>query len=141
MARRDRNQNGNRDPFEIASDPLDSLLKPVKPSRPVTNHATITNRIIPKLLEIQDNRVFHPSKPHRPPAASTHSFRSNLAVPPPSKQNKRTTLPAQVAFQAPKQVLVCIRRKTRAEVLHALKRTRAGAGSRKRRNTSSDIKC
>lgn len=140
MARRDRN-SGNRDSFEIASDPLDSLLSPVKPARPVTNHHIVTRQIIPKLLEIQDNRVFHPSKPHKPPPASTHAFRSNLVVPPPTKQNKRTRLPATVAFQAPKQVLVCIRRKTRAEVLHALKRTRAGGGSKKHRSVTSDIKC
>lgn len=44
-------------------------------------------------------------------------------------------------FAIPNKVAVCVRRKRRREVLHALKRTRKGAGARKRRNYWSDVSC
>lgn len=46
-----------------------------------------------------------------------------------------------MAFEAPKRVLVCVRRKQRREVLHALNKTRKGAGARKRRNQWSNVSC
>lgn len=45
------------------------------------------------------------------------------------------------AFAAPASVMVCVRRKMRREVLHALKRTRSGAGKPRRRNRFSDVRC
>lgn len=44
-------------------------------------------------------------------------------------------------FHAPKRVLICVRRKQRREVLHALNKTRKGAGAAKHRNQWSDVKC
>lgn len=56
------------------------------------------------------------------------------------KPNSRYLSPFQ-AFQYPRQVMICVRRKIRKQVLFA----RGGAGSRKmkkpRRNSYSDVRC
>ena len=44
-------------------------------------------------------------------------------------------------FNAPKKVLVCVRRKQRREVLMAFNKGGKGARSRRRRNEWSDVKC
>lgn len=55
---------------------------------------------------------------------------------------KSTTKPARemFGFKAPKRVWICIRRKMRRQVLHALKRTRGVSGKRKR-NYYSNVRC
>lgn len=137
MARR---RTTNRDHNNIASDPLDSFLTPVVRPKHVTNATPTTTQYLPKSLrQIEDRRTWHPDGAQKRPPATVHSSKAKLAVAPPQK-NKRI-LPHRIAFQAPKSVLVCIRRKMRAEVLHALKRTRRGSGSPKHRTAFSDIKC
>lgn len=101
------------------------------------------------LRAFEDRRLFVPDPLPR--------YRS-LLNPWPNRIRAMVTSPARVAeaprghlrsamsqlgmrFEAPKKVLVCVRRKQRREVLHALKRTRKGAGSAKRRNQWSDVKC
>lgn len=63
------------------------------------------------------------------------------APPRPSQAVWRGSL-APVQFRAPNQVIVCVRRKTRREVLHALNLTgRGSGGGRRRRNVWSSIGC
>lgn len=51
-------------------------------------------------------------------------------------------LPHRVAFEAPHRLALCHRRKTRREVIHALKLTGKGAGARRRRhNEWSQVSC
>lgn len=45
----------------------------------------------------------------------------------------------RMSFVAPKRVLVCVRRKQRREVLHAMRRLKSGGA--KRRTEWSDVKC
>lgn len=45
------------------------------------------------------------------------------------------------AFAVPDRVLICVRRKRRKEVLHALKKTGKGGQKRPRRNWYSDVTC
>lgn len=47
----------------------------------------------------------------------------------------------QLRYTYPDQTAVCLRRKQRREVLHALRRTRKGAGGKKRRSYRSNIHC
>lgn len=49
--------------------------------------------------------------------------------------------PAAVRFAEPRLVGICARRQIRKEVLHALKRTRKGAGSKKHFNFWSKVSC
>lgn len=48
---------------------------------------------------------------------------------------------SRLRFKVPHDVLVCLRRKIRREVLHALKLKKSGGGGRRRRNQYSDIEC
>lgn len=52
-------------------------------------------------------------------------------------------LSRRVGFQHPWQVMICIRRKQRKEVLHAFKKTGSGGGKqrRPRRNFWSEVRC
>jgi len=80
--------------------------------------------------EYEDRRRYHPEGRYRPPAAFLRSARALVAGP-----------AHQIGFRAPNRVLLCIRRKQRREVLHALKRTGKGARSPRRRNYWSDVSC
>lgn len=53
------------------------------------------------------------------------------------------TVSKRVGFHAPWQVIICVRRKRRREVLHALNKTGAGKGRQRRpvRNTFSEVRC
>lgn len=44
-------------------------------------------------------------------------------------------------FAEARKTIICLKRKVRREVLHALKLTRSGAGTKKRRNEWSDVQC
>lgn len=46
-----------------------------------------------------------------------------------------------VGFSRPNIISICIRRKARREVLHALRRTKSGRGGGRRRNRWSMVKC
>lgn len=94
-----------------------------------------------RLTDFEDRRTFHPQGSQRParsfnrsihrlsvagipvaravrPAGSQYDFRSETWKP----------LPYRVGFEKPHKVLICVRRKIRKEVLHALSRS-SGFGS------------
>lgn len=52
----------------------------------------------------------------------------------------RSPLPRDVRVEDPRNLAVCVRRKDRREVLHALRRVGRGGGKR-RRNEWSDVHC
>jgi hypothetical protein len=148
MAKRKSNQTHTtqRDDTDIATDSevLRKFITKPKPYTPVFTE--------PLHLPSFDNRTFHPSPITRTIAEPRSA--SRLKIPEPGRAvsvsgssrpavgNRRiSSLPAQVAFSQPKQVSVCIRRKTRREVLFAKQRTGRGAKSRRTRNQWSDVKC
>lgn len=109
------------------------------------------------LRAIEDRRRFHhPSsllrrprssfRPYRRPHPLTLSTRPsrllvNDALP---YSQALFTAPAsrpRLAFQAPKRVLVCIRRQQRKEVLHALGKAGRSGQRRPRRSELSEISC
>lgn len=53
----------------------------------------------------------------------------------------RTLENAVPRFAEARKTIICFKRKARREVLHALKRTRSGKGSPKRRNEWSEVQC
>lgn len=139
MARRHKDSNSTRrsdDTIDISSETLlRQIQKPVKP-------ATQLHLNPPKfqLHQIQDDRSWHP-KPQIKPAGALKRSATRLVVPKPTKASPRSALPHQVAFSAPKHVLVCIRRRMRKQVLFAKRLNRKGSGSRKHRTAWSEIKC
>lgn len=95
------------------------------------------------LPDVEDRRTFNPDGVFRPaktiysggPAGPLRQGRI------PTKKAK-TYQPTTVAFEAPKAVAVCVRRKQRKEVIHALRKAGRGARRRKpRRNFYSGVQC
>lgn len=129
MARKSRRQRDlsispNRSLTELLHIPLrpPPVLIPVHiPSRPV-------------VLATGDRRRYRPDASTRPPHALTASAARVVARPDPSH-------PGALAFKHPPHVAICVRRKQRREVLFALKKTRKGAGAKRKRNFWSDISC
>lgn len=141
-----RNRRAKRDANAVANPltppSLTTLLSPLSPLKPI-RHVT------PKRLTlIEDRRSWHPQGASAP-AKSVHKSRHRLALKPgASVQGVRSTpartapMPAGIHFQAPKKVLICIRRKMRKQVLFALRKTGKGAKARKhRRSFYSSVRC
>lgn len=98
-----------------------------------------------RLREIEDRRTWHPQGPQRA-ARSFNRPLHRLALPNTSNAYEDLFSPfkmARVAFDTPRNVLVCVRRKIRREVMHALGFAGSGSGSQKPRKYSeySHISC
>ncbi|QXP44248.1 MAG: hypothetical protein [Arizlama microvirus] len=104
------------------------------------------------LLQADDGRRFHPSKPlHRPLRNLQGHQGHRLLVGNPTSRKSRgkrpsarsmpsAAVPYGVRFDQPQQLLLCIRRKRRKEVIHAI--GRAGTKVRPpRRNEYSGVSC
>lgn len=95
-----------------------------------------------ELTTVEDRRTFHP----RGEVREARSFRTphhQLVYRPaaPVIMGHPNRIPQSVAFHAPREVLVCVRRKTRKEVLHAFNKTGKSGQKRPRRNHYSSISC
>lgn len=101
------------------------------------------------LKEWEDRRTYHPEGRFRPAMAVPKSARIMVDRPVTKKHTKlsdrlyKNALRGfgKIAFRDPARVLLCIRRKERREVLHALNRTSPGRGKKKRKNFWSAIRC
>ena len=121
------------------------------------DNVSIANRRLPyfsssprsmsQLSLIEDRRVYNPLgslSPARSISRNTHALVvPNDRVSPSRSRSNRSFLspPSFVGFQAPKKVLVCVRRQRRKEVLHALKKTGRVGQRRPRFSDYSSIKC
>lgn len=123
-------------------------------STSVSNGTLSVPRVTPSsvdLAQVQDRRLYHPEAAHRPPLSlSGGRTRLKAAAPLPSKKQapsrvrtiQAQVVPVGVAFRDPTGVLVCVRRKIRKEVLHALNKTGYGKKRRRpRRSRYSGIRC
>ncbi|UOF79228.1 hypothetical protein [Microviridae sp.] len=98
---------------------------------------TYTIRPANLLQAIEDRREFHPERAARPARSFSRSVHT-LAAP----AGRPGRVPVGVTFENPTKVLVCVRRKSRREVLFAMGRTgRGSARGRRRRSEYSDIQC
>lgn len=89
----------------------------------------------PTKIVTADRRQWHPERWGRPVVA-THRAAARIVVPP----RPGPVLTSRLAFAQPKRVLVCHRRKTRREVLHALGKS-GGGNAAPRRKPTSEISC
>lgn len=153
--------NRLRDAHRIASGRVSSLLDdslddPLTvlqaPSLPI-NHAVRSN----PLLEVEDRRRWEPNRLTRPVRSSRRwnipvrlvrdaprSKGLGVRFGPPTKARKavaRNVSFGGLKFRTPRYVAVCVRRKSRREVLHALKKVGAGNSRHRRRNALSNIRC
>lgn len=151
MGRKSRRDTSRRsaETFDFANEVASPSPKKRVESRPFVTHTA------PKLTQIEDRRTWHPDGKTRP-ARSLNKSQHRLVIATNRHTSPRSTnpvhtkkaatraayLPHQIQFQAPKQVLVCIRRKKRKEVLFAKKLTGKGARARRHRSTEyTGVKC
>lgn len=118
---------GSADASDIASR---RLLSPVAPLDP--------------LVELEDNRTYHPSGRNRAPRFAARLTARNRQ--PSRYQAKvgfrpRSQTKAVIAFADPDQVVLCVRRKERREVLFAKRRHGRGGRRPRRRTWKSQISC
>jgi len=100
----------------------------------------VVRRPVSALQLLEDRRLFHPGGALRMP----RSFftRPRLVISPakrPTRNGAQFTSP-KIGFSVPRDVAICVRRKTRKEVIIAKKLARNGGGS-KHFNIWSEIKC
>lgn len=118
----------------------------------VTRRRVGTLPLLPRepLLEVEDLRQWHPAPDLEPARTRSGRPAGIQATPlrPRSRSSHRGLSPSLhwpsfgVEFKAPWKVLVCVRRKVRREVLHALRWTGKGTGGgRHRRNLWSQVRC
>lgn len=92
------------------------------------------------LRVFEDRRSFYPERVYRPALSTSRRgfarVRERAALPRPSSMLRDL----RFQFAVPQKVIICVRRKQRREVLHALGKTRGGSG-RKRRNSWSNVSC
>jgi len=91
-------------------------------------------------MTLEDRRTYHPDGPVRSPRSITSSYPTYIAAPKPRNDPWAATPPG-IAFDAPNDVLICVRRKQRKEVLHALKKTGKTGQKRPHRNPYSNVHC
>jgi len=149
--RRHRNTtNEKRDHFSIANtyrgDPSEPRIR-VLPSLNINSLPEVRST----LQSVEDLREWHPDAILEAPTRSLRRSRVTLHSPAPKstfspRRQKLASFfhsPEIRAFSSPKFVAVCIRRKIRKEVMHALGKSGLGAKKtrRYRRNANSTIRC
>lgn len=133
--RRRTSRPPERDPLGIATarrawvDPLSRYLGLLESPLPPRQILPLPDLPAPDLREIEDRRLFHPGS--KAPGTLS-SQRTRLRTYPRTSQARGRpyepfkafqTVPHRIGFSRPRDVLVCVRRKARREVLHALGRT------------------
>jgi len=78
---------------------------------------------------VEDRRMFHPEGVFRAPRAL--GMRPRVVLRKPDGLRAAKAAWHSPVLEVPERVAMCVRRKERREVLHALKRTRGGGGSRR----------
>lgn len=128
MGRRGSTDRGQRDAFDPS---LDDLLSPLQPLRPLV-HLPLLSELSP-LIEVEDRRRFTPYDA---------SPRSMEGTPARLRVVGRGVPSHRIGFTDPSNVVACVRRAQRREVLFAKRRTKKGAGARRRRrNFWSNVRC
>lgn len=95
----------------------------------------------PLFQQVQDRRSFHPQGTARPPLkVSGKRTRIDVRRKPGARASMRPGL-SSLSFQDPERVLVCVRRRTRRQVLFAKRKTWKGARGRRARNAWSRVSC
>lgn len=124
---------GKRDDFSIANG-ADYVFE--SPIHVAPLSLPDTSAIWSDLNEVEDRRQWRPDSPRGFRAAS--STRERVA---PTKTSVRLTSPVVTSFKAPRHVAICVRRKIRKAVLHALDKVGKGSSRPRRRNYWSNVKC
>lgn len=97
---------------------------------------------VPRLHRVAKQVSGHPS--YRlvptPPRSARSLLRSPVNLPARSTRNMASPTHS-ISFEYPRRIVICVRRKRRQEVLHALKKTGKSGQRRPRRNPYSEVNC
>ena len=93
------------------------------------------------LQQIQDLRSFDFEPVSRPALSSRGGTASVTAIAPIKPKSAPSKVPYQIAFSAPAETLVCVRRKRRKEVLFAKRKTGKGGQKKARWSKWSKYRC
>lgn len=106
-------------------------------------HSIANPRLLrPIISRPVDLRVFEDRRMYGPVSSWPRRVSRAAAVPASVAERPRGwTRQLSFSFVGPRKVLICVRRKTRREVLFATRRTRRGSASSRRRNSWSDVRC
>ena len=88
---------------------------------------------------VEDRRLYNPSTFVTPKTTLGKSAVIKQASSSPAAKGVQKT--TQMRFIAPKEVITCLRRKQRKEVMHAIKKAGKSGQKRPTRNQLSNIKC
>lgn len=126
---------------------LSALPSPTLTSLLGTSPPTRDGDVSPSLWrQVEDRRQYHPLDEWAPPKMFTGNparivHKNKFSRPHKSAGFVVSGVPKLTAFKAPQRTLVCVRRSARKEVLFALRKTKKGAGSRRRLNRFSEVSC
>lgn len=98
-------------------------------------------RLYADLSEVQNFRLADLYEPTRPARLFSGVTATVGLSDTPKKKGTRSRVPAQLAFTAPAETVVCVRRHRRKEVLFAKKKAGKGGQKRPRRSAWSEVKC
>nr|QJB20444.1 MAG: hypothetical protein [Microvirus sp.] len=146
--KRERTDAVSKPQYPITANSVDQAVKNIQ-----RQHA----RMMAQLLQHQDRRQHHPEGRMRPAKLISgtrippHKVQTTKKIkvlrgpggrPMKSGRVRLATLSPRIKFALPHKTAICIRRKIREEVLHALRRTGKGANRRKpHRNRFSGVSC
>lgn len=133
------NRRGRVDSYNAKRDYLRRELEYERVRLPLQIPVSIPSAYETPLQVFEDRRLFHPLGKNRP-AASFQRSRHRLQVSPSSWRFK-LSVPVGIRFARPKEVLVCVRRRMRRAVLHALGIAGSGAMAKPTYNWTSAISC
>lgn len=149
MARRPRSPDflsPQRDDLYITRDLADSILEPVRDS--LLSTIDRSNSVRSTLSEVEDRRFYHPAGQFKPVRSSRRFTVPTIPVGdrPRARSRARGFLFAPAAievmkFKAPRSVAICVRRKSRKEVMHAMGFAGGKTSKNRRRNSNSNIWC
>lgn len=115
---------------------------------PTQRYVLDVPRYMPRLLSplsyapVEDRRVFHPAGPvNRPVFSSPRSAARVVARQRPSSPYFPSQTKAILTFDVPNRVSICVKRKVRKQVLHAVNKAGKRGQRKPRRNFWSSISC
>lgn len=140
-----RSKKRRRDTSDIATRSVPLSVNRLVP-RPVLSLEPGFRRARALLSEIEDRRTYHPDGPRRPARSflrSRHRLTDLNKKAPRSRANRTalSNVSGRLAFQGPENVLVCVRRNMRRQVMFAKKKTGRRGQRPPRRNWFSSISC
>lgn len=128
-----RRRRNDTPPTPIA----DALFQP--PSANPRLLSDLVSSPVGPLTEVEDRRTYHPLDTFRP----VMEIGGTPSGPRQVKRSFKRSLPFGLQFGKPEKTAICVRRNTRKEVLHAMRKTGKGGGPRRRprRNWHSSTSC